>query len=468
MSQKSHTRLLAATCVGMLAALTALVAMRSSASLAGKKRSEALAELPNYNTEALVAGIAIIAFALLIYFYFGRDHKPAATGSPWDLVTNTQVQPALMGRLTRLNAPDADDITATVLFLAQKGAIRVSAGARRTTSGKDQTDYLLKRVDEVAERCESPVERATLDLLFEIAGEGASAAWLSDVHSFGRQNYQFFTQAVTSWQTTLTREMAERSLFDSRSKTIQLALAVCSGGSFLCGLLLLLATHSFIPLAFLAIAGVVCALVARRMPRLTQHGATLLAQAEDLRAWLNEMPESQPKACNKTSEEWANLMPYAFVLGKASDTIDALIRLNPDALASNDAESNYSPWVFWYSESFADTQQLASAQRFASAQQLASAQMHVGSATAEQAHNSQRKTPGNPQPNAPLPPEGLPHFARAVSNCICGTAFAAAATEASAQLRALNNPMQGALSGGGIPEVGGISTGPSPTSSRMR
>lgn len=463
MSQKSQTRLLIAISLAMLAGLGALVGMRSSASLEGKQRSEALETLPDFDVEVALACTALIAIGLILYFIFGRNRQSATDGANFDDLL--ALQPAVLGRLTRENKPDADDITVTVLHLAQRGIIRVTPTTRISASGKEVPDYRLERVGpagnqlaavdnvETSEiQLANPVERATLNLLFDIAGEGANSVLLSDVHSFGRHHFQAFTQAAASWQKTLTDEVARCQLFDASSKKLQVAMAFCAGAFVLCGALMLLATGSPLPLICLLVTALVYALIAQRMPRPTQGGADLLAQAETLHAWLDSLavsdrfaaldhaPSNPDHALAIAPEEWAAIMPRAFVLGKASDTIDALIRLNPNALASVNGgasventqvmQPSYAPWVLWYSESLA-------------------AEPCAGTLAISQ-------------------PSGIPHFAREVSSCICGTAFAAAATEASAQIKALNNPVQGATAGGGIPRVGGISTSPSPASNRMR
>lgn len=473
MSQKSQTRLLVAISAAIITALGTLIAIRSSASLEGKKRSEALEALPNLDAEVAIASLALVAIALALYFFFGRNHNSGVDEAPRGASRNSvfAIQPAVLGRLTRGNELDADDITATILHLAQQGVLRITPTTRVNASGREIPDYLLERDgtragqptdsayegtsgDSTRESASTkvagagqptdPIERATLNLLFDIAGGGADSVLLGDIHSFGRHHFQDFTQAIASWQKTLTDEITHSPLFDKVSKKLQLAMAICAGAFILCGALMALATKSALPFACLSIAALTFALLAQRMPRTTQQGAKVLASAEALRIWLIDLgqrgSQSQAEVCEVTSDEWASLMPYAFVLGAASDTIDALAELNPDALvrgpgsyvpaqapdprapeqapnshAGSDCETGYAPWVLWYSENLTATP-----------------------------------------------------VAREISNCICGTAFAAAATEATAQLRSLNSPVQGALSGGGLPEVGGINTGPSPASNRMR
>lgn len=447
MSQKAQHRLLVLVSCALILALGILVGARSSASLQGRKRSAVAESLPNFDGEVLLLSAVLILLAGLLYWAFGRKRKASFNEPLWHAAPEPSLQPAVLGRLLRDNALDADDITVTLLYLAQHKCVRIAPGMRADATGAPAQDYLLERL--VPEDPANPIERATLNLMFDLIEPGSRLIWLSDVHRYGRNHFNEFTQAVASWQQTLTLEVKRLGLFDRASKGLRLATMIASFALLISGGLLLLATHSLIPLISLVLTALAYGLLSRYMGRPSQRGVEIIARADALRCWLSQLNETEAKKL--TVQEWAELAPYAFVLGAASDTIDALSELAPCLLktphafqgngegeregdsvngedriegceegeSEGEQENKLAPWALWYSET-----------------------------QAEQA--------------------GAAHFARAASSCIAGTAFAAAATDASARMRALNNPVQGALSGGGIPDVGGLGAGATPHIAKMR
>ncbi len=447
MNQKAQYRLLVLVSCALILALGALVGARSSASLQGRKRSAAAESLPNFDGEALLLSAMLILLAGLLYWAFGRKRKAAFNEPLWHAAPEPNLQPAVLGRLLRNNAFDADDITVTLLYLAQRKCVRVTPGMHPDATGIPAQDYLLERL--TPEDPADPVERATLNLMFDLAEPGSRSVWLSDIHRYGRNHFNEFTQAVASWQKTLTLEVKSLGLFDRASTSLRLATMIASLALLISGGLLFLATSSLIPLVSLALTALAYGLLSRHMGRLSQRGTEILARTEALHSWLLQLSETDAKKL--TAQEWAELAPYAFVLGAASEAIDVLSELAPCLLrtphahqengesehegyalnndgsdggcgnreSEGEPENKLAPWVLWYSET-----------------------------QAEQA--------------------GATHFARAASSCIAGTAFAAAATDASARMRALNNPVQGALSGGGIPDVGGMGAGATPHVAKMR
>lgn len=301
--------------------------------------------------------VALIAWALRMYFKYGREHKPEFAEEYWRDVPSRQDHPVVMARLWRWNKESSDDLTATIMYLSHKGAIQINKGSyeQPASFGRMKTidDYYLTRVAAVADTLTDPIDVAALDLLFKRIARGSDSLWFGTIQQYGKDNAEAFVDALSTWQGIVTAAVNKRDFFEAKGERYQwiiLGVAVAFGviGG---GLAIMLA--NFIPLIFVVPTVIALLVIANYMPRRSQEGSTLDARCKALRNWLKDFSalDERPPTDVKV---WGEFMVYAFIFGIASQVIKALQIKVPELFQDDGMaySAGYLPWWFWYSSSY--------------------------------------------------------------------------------------------------------------------
>ncbi len=285
-SQKRAVRILALISVGLLAALVALTARYVGAKFPDAEHANEVA-LPSIDAEAALIALVLAVLAWALFFALGRPVAPDVEASGWRSILRDEPHPAVFGRLCRWNRANSTDLAVTIMRLIRKGVIRVRRGTRLDALGKEASDYQLVEARPAAGSLH-PIDDAALKFIFDIVGGGGSSVWLGEIHSFGRHRADSFSQAMRTWQATVSREVKRSGYFSRASEVAHVALLSLALAAALGGLLATLGTQSVIPVVCGAASGVVLWLAARQMPQHTQAGANAYAAAKALRAHLRE------------------------------------------------------------------------------------------------------------------------------------------------------------------------------------
>lgn len=331
-SQKRAGWALALVSCLLLVGLGALTARYMDAKFPGAEHATE-SVLPNIDAVAVLAAVALIALAAILYFALGRPVKPRAGATARQTVLKSGMHPAVFGRLCRWKRQNSTDLAATIIRLIQKGVIRVERGVRTDARGKETIDYLLSRTQPVAAGSHSasshPVDDAAVKMVFDIVAGGKSSVWLGEIHSFGRHNADAFSQAMRTWQATVVREVKRSNCFNRSSETAHIALLGLAVAAVLAGLLATLGSQSFVPVACGVVSGVALWLASRQMPQHTPAGADAYDSAKALRAWLRSASAEEladdrfARSFLGQNRSVLDLMPYAYVLREMGALCDA-------------------------------------------------------------------------------------------------------------------------------------------------
>ena len=324
---------------------TVLSEEESWADAANTQRTMALL----YIVAIIVACVAALAVALLLFRKYGREHTPDFTGEYWRDVPEPGMEPALIGRLWRWNHESNDDFTATVMAMAQKGRLGVDRGRYPGAGGKMVDDYYITRVEPAVATPVSPIERAALDLLFGTIGQGATSLWLGSIGSFGKDNPQAYIDGMNKWQGLLSAEANAKGFFEVKSKKMATVVGAMATLYIVVGIALSVMMGDFIPALAMVPTGIALAVIANYMPRRTLRGNNIAARCKALRNWLRDFSrlDERPPTDVKV---WGQFMVYAYLFGVAKRTIKELQDAVPELFeqAVSAPGYGYMPWYVWY------------------------------------------------------------------------------------------------------------------------
>lgn len=298
--------------------------------------------------------LALLVWALRSFLRYGKELEPQFKEIYWRDVPVEGEHPAVIGRLCRFDKEDAKDFTATIMHLANEGALLINKGSYQTQgilSDKTVEDYYLTRVPEVELTLNSEIDRQAMSLLFDTVAEGQPSLWLGTIKAYAEENPQAFTDAMARWQGTVSSHVNAGEYFESYSAVKRTRMATIA-----IVLLVLCAIVAFVfanPLVLIpsVLTGVVLVVVSRFMDRRTQKGADAYARCEALEKWLTEFSalNERPPLDVKV---WGEFMVYALVFGVAEKAIAELQKAVPEVAYGNFSAMgsyNTTPWWIWYS-----------------------------------------------------------------------------------------------------------------------
>lgn len=308
--------------------------------------------------QSLVFSIAIVAVAVLLVLWafvswlrHGKEHKPRFVEKYWRDVPERGVHPAEIGRLWRFDAPNANDMVATVMHLAHEGAIAVDRGSYPDPEDPSRRveDYYLTKTPK-AESLENPIDRETVKFLFDTVGEGEGQIWMGSLKFFAKKHPERYDNALDEWQGVLTGEVNKRDFFEAKGAALQMRFVLLGIVCGIAGVALWFFMDNILPLAVLLPAAVVTVFFGVYMPRRTQAGCDLNAKCQALHDWLEDFSaiDERPPTDVKV---WGEFMVYAYVLGVAREAIKNLQEAVPEVFQETMAGSGYNgvPWWCWYS-----------------------------------------------------------------------------------------------------------------------
>lgn len=311
----------------------------------------------------LIAALAIVAWALFMFFRHGREYKPEFDEEYWRDVPDPKAQPAEIGRLWRREAESPDDFTATIMHLAHAGAISMEKGSYQDDKGALVEDYCMVKVPHVADAVtfeSDPIGRTVLDMLFDQFPAGGSAAasssqphvWFGTIKEYGKKHPEEFDSAMKRFQSTLSVQVDRLGYFEAKGSMLKMLMLSIGFVVALLAVLLGMFVDNFVPAAAGVAAGGAVAVISRFMGRMTHHGAEVRARAEALARWLKDFSslDERPPTDVKV---WGEFMVYAYEFGIAEQVVKALRLKVPELFDAQPDGSAYVPWWFWYSPHYA-------------------------------------------------------------------------------------------------------------------
>ena len=300
--------------------------------------------------------VAVLAWALIMYFRYGKEYEPQFKDEYWRDVPDKGTHPALIGRLWRWGAESSNDLTATVMRLANQGSISLEqrqpslpSDSDSKNMGKEATDYLITKLP-ASEKVTDPIDKAALDLLFGTVADGALVMSVSSIAEYGKENPEGLTAAFGDWQAVVSAEEGKHDYYEKKGWKLRRVMVAVGAIVIVAGIALAWFNTNLVPVFFAIPTGIALFVIGNYMPRRTREANELTAKSKALRNWLRDFSslDERPPSDVKV---WGEFMIYAYLFGVAKEAIKQLRIAEPQLFASEmpDYSGNAGlPWWCWY------------------------------------------------------------------------------------------------------------------------
>lgn len=313
-------------------------------------------------TLALILVVVLVCLALLIWAFrsfirYGKELKPQFTDKYWRDVPLEGEHPSVIGRLCRFNKESTTDFTATIMHLANLGAVQINKGTyqqKGVLGPKTVEDYYLTRVPDIELGLNSEIDRQAMTMLFDVIAGGQSSLWLGTIKEYAENQPESFSNLMMRWQGLVTSHVSAGEYFENYSSVKRTRMSFIAVVLIAICVALAFGFNNIFVIIPGVITGIVLMVVSRFMDRRTQKGADVYARCEALKKWLtefsalNERPPMDVKV-------WGEFMVYALVFGVAEKAMEELRKAVPEAVEGDYSFMgvyNTTPWWIWYSAGY--------------------------------------------------------------------------------------------------------------------
>ena len=295
----------------------------------------------------LGVGVPLLALALILVLYFRYGREPTTQFQAQYLrdFPEPQLPPALAAFIWRMGSVGSDDVTATLLDLANRKVIdleRVATEKATLFGGTRERDDVQAHAARREDRELLPYEQQLVEFLFhEIAG--GSELVLGELKDLAKTNRAAFAKGFQTWKHKVEREAESRGFLDPQADRMAFGasafafVAVVAAGAA--------AVFSGFWWFFLGIpVGIALIFVARAVKRRSQEAAELHAQYAALERYLKDfgrLDEKPPDAIVL----WEQFLIYAVVFGIADQVAKAMTLKIPEVVSD---PAFRTPYILWW------------------------------------------------------------------------------------------------------------------------
>ncbi len=297
--------------------------------------------------------IALLAWGIRSFIRYGKELKPNFTDTYWRDVPIEGEHPAVVGRVWRFGKEEPSDFSATIMHLANAGALLINKGEydkKGLLGTKKVSDYYITRVPQVELSLNSEIDRKAMSFLFDVIGEGQQSIWLGNIKAFGEADPQRFNSEMMAWQGLVTAHTNAGEYIEGYSNSKTVSMTVVAAALFCLSIFIAAIVGNLLVIIPCVITAIALFVVSRFMSRRTQKGADAFARCGALKKWLTEFSALNERPTTDV-KVWGEFMVYAFIFGVAKEAIAELQKAVPEMfnvdqqLASN---PTYVPWWVWY------------------------------------------------------------------------------------------------------------------------
>ena len=326
---------------------TVLKEEKAWADTANSKRMMSLA----FSAACVAVCVAVLVWAIVMFFRHGKEHKPDFTEQYWRDVPRRGVHPAVIGRLWRWNRESTDDLTATIMHLAQTGAVRIDSGSymvpKKHGGTKTVNDFYITKLVEV-DAVSDPIDKATFNLLFDRVASGQNSLWFGSIKKYGEDHSEQLVNAVKNWQGVLTAETDKHGFFEEKGNNLRGWTWTIAVALFVIAMVIWFMSDNMMPMMCAVPTAAALAFIGNNMTRRSIDGNNLVAYCKALRNWLRDFSslEERPPTDVKV---WGEFMVYAYLFGVAKQAIEQLRKTQPQLFQVDQTYGDtYVPWWGWY------------------------------------------------------------------------------------------------------------------------
>ncbi len=301
----------------------------------------------------LISALSVL-WAAINWLLYGREYRPDFTEKYWRDLPNKDAHPAVINRLMNWDKTSSMDVVATILHLADEGAISINQGPRIKNDGtwlSGDDDYYLTLNKEVSQNLTNNIDIELIKLLFGDIAKNRDSVWISEIEAWGDTHKASFNGKLSKWHKKLDSEVRKFGYFEVEGEEKQYFGFMIAGLLVLVGAYVSFDLENWWPSIFFTVGAAVVALFSIFMPRRSRKGAEDYARAKALKRWLKDftlLNESIPTDV----KVWGHFMVYAFVFGVAAKTLQQLRGVVPEMFAEGQGMGTGGgsglPWHTWY------------------------------------------------------------------------------------------------------------------------
>lgn len=282
----------------------------------------------------LLISLVCIIVGIVLFFRFGREHKPQFDGEYWRDVPEKGVNPAVIARLTRWNKPDANDLTAVLMHLSNLRVVSISRETtieeRRILGDKEHAVYHLKlnpgwrdnsRLDAIDEQA--------IDLVFKTIGAHKESVTLDDIEEYAEERAQSYIDSMKLWQGTIDAAVKQRNFFEKAGEHCKRAFRAIALTMLVLGFFASMGFENFMPLIGLVPGAIALIFLSFFMPRRSHEAVEVQARCMALKRWFKDFT-ALDEAVPADAKVWGELLVYAYIFGVAEQVVEDLNRAVPE------------------------------------------------------------------------------------------------------------------------------------------
>ena len=287
----------------------------------------------------LCISLACLIVALVLFFRYGREHKPGFTDEYWRDVPEKGTNPAVIARLWRWNKPDANDLTAVLMHLSNLGVVSISRETsieeRKILGDKEHVTYRLGLNPEKRLHVNhDAIDTKALDLVFDKIGVQYGSVTLEDIEAYAKDHAQSYVNSMQLWQGTISAEVDRRGFFERAGERCKRAFQIASIGLIVLGAFVSITIENFMPLIGLLPGAVILLVFSFFMTRRSQEAVDIYARCMALKRWFKDFT-ALDEAVPTDAKVWGELLVYAYLFGVADQVVNDLNRVAPDIWTSD-------------------------------------------------------------------------------------------------------------------------------------
>lgn len=320
-----------------------------------------------------------LAYAVSAFLRHGREYRAVFAGIYLREDPRPDLPPGVVGALWRFGAPGDADIAATLMDLADKGAIAL----RPTTvhhdgilgiGAKDEPSFELGRNPKLPGGAVNSTDQILLGLLFDDIGAGGMVT-LEEIKSYAKDNPKLYTDRIKQWADESQSVADSLGMFETASRSWRVGMFVLAAFVGAVGFFSAVWAETLWPVLIAVPSAIAIAVMGVFMLRRTPQGNELFEQYKAVRDYLRDfgrLHEVPPQSIVL----WNRFLVLAVIFGIATEVINQL-RVTVPAVISDPAFQTTYWWVYSGGGSSSPVSALQGG--FASASQIATSAMSSSS-----------------------------------------------------------------------------------------
>lgn len=277
--------------------------------------------------------LIFLGIYLLLYFKFGKEHKPQFEGEYYRELPG-KYGPAILGYLWQMGKVDLKDMTATIMDLARRGFLKITE-KKEVKKGllgtKEDFKYLLEETKPPKGAKFEGYEEYLLGFIFKTVGAGSGKVYIDEIEDYAKKHTSTFQEVLTSWKNLVKEESKQYGFLEKEGNAVffvNIFLGILQIGA---GVLILVLTQSFfamIPMIFGGVQVFLSFFLKRRSRQAVEQFQKWKAFKKYLTDFSN-LKEQLPSAMII----WEHYLVYAVTLGVAKEVIEQLKVIVPQTEA---------------------------------------------------------------------------------------------------------------------------------------